>query len=64
MNTGEPLFVVDGMAIDVGADGLVDINPADVASIEVLKDPSALALWGSRAGNGVVLIRTKGANQQ
>ena len=67
----EPLYVVDGMPL-IAADlsqksdyqgnllsGIADINPADIASIEVLKDASAAALYGSRASNGVVLITTK-----
>lgn len=59
MSSGEPLFVVDGMPVDVGSAGLVEVNPADVASIEVLKDAASLAQWGSRGSNGVILIRTK-----
>ena len=67
----EPLYVVDGLPVvsadlsDVGGyqgnslSGLADINPNDIASIEVLKDASAAALYGSRASNGVVLITTK-----
>ena len=59
VSSGEPLFVVDGMPVDVGSEGLVEVNPADVASIEVLKDAASLAQWGSRGSNGVILIRTK-----
>lgn len=59
MSSGEPLFVVDGMPVDVGSAGLVEVNPADVASIEVLKDAASLSQWGSRGSNGVILIRTK-----
>ncbi|WP_264529155.1 SusC/RagA family TonB-linked outer membrane protein [Flavobacterium sp. N502540] len=62
----EPLVVVDGMPIvtgDVGglaaANGLGDINPADIESFEVLKDGAATAIYGSRAANGVILITTK-----
>lgn len=54
--TQEPLFVVDGVPY-VG--GSSNINPDDVESINILKDASATALYGSRAGNGVVLITTK-----
>lgn len=61
ITSGEPLFVVDGMPVDAGPDGLVMFNPSDVASIEILTDPSSLALWGSRGANGVVLIRTRQA---
>ncbi|MGO1245200.1 TonB-dependent receptor [Sphingobacterium sp. JB170] len=70
-----PLYVVDGFPIDnsvtVGGTGanftgmraarnpLNSINPSDIASIEVLKDASATAIYGSRGANGVVLITTK-----
>ncbi len=55
-----PLYVIDGLPIEVGPDGLIGLNPSDVARIEVLKDPAALAMYGSRAANGVVVIKTKG----
>ncbi|MFK7809912.1 MAG: SusC/RagA family TonB-linked outer membrane protein, partial [Saprospiraceae bacterium] len=51
----EPLYVLDGVPI-LSTEG---INPADVASIEVMKDASASAIYGARAANGVVLITTK-----
>ncbi len=54
-----PLYVLDGYPIETDADGLISINPADIAGIEVLKDPAALAAYGWRAGSGVVLITTK-----
>ncbi|MFL5739558.1 MAG: SusC/RagA family TonB-linked outer membrane protein [Flavisolibacter sp.] len=50
-----PLYVIDGML----ADANTTINPDDVASIQVLKDASAAAIYGSRAGNGVIIITTK-----
>lgn len=50
-----PLYVIDGML----ADANVTINPDDVATIQVLKDASAAAIYGSRAGNGVIIITTK-----
>ena len=53
----DPLYVVDGFPLMNGS--LNDINPADIASIEVLKDASATAIYGSRAANGVVMITTK-----
>ncbi len=57
INSGnEPLFVVDGFP---GAGDLNSINPSDIASIEILKDASATAIYGSRGANGVVLITTK-----
>jgi len=51
-----PLFVLDGIPYD---GTLTDINPDDVASIDVLKDASATAIYGSRGANGVVIITTK-----
>ena len=62
----QPLFVVDGVPIISGnlaattnSNALGDINPADIENIEVLKDGSATAIYGSRAAAGVVLITTK-----
>ena len=56
VNAGtDPLYVVDGVPID----NLVDINPTDIASIDVLKDAESTAIYGSRGTNGVVLITTK-----
>ncbi len=51
----EPLYVIDGVPV-LSTEG---VNPADVASIEVMKDASASAIYGARAANGVVLITTK-----
>lgn len=53
---GNPIYVVDGLVIEGGFNS---INPDDVASVDVLKDASATALYGSRGANGVVLITTK-----
>jgi len=59
----EPLYVIDGVPFfnsDVrGLNGLSTINPNDIESIEILKDAAATAIYGSRGGNGVVLITTK-----
>ena len=55
----DPLFVIDGFPRQAGSGGLLDINPNDIAKIEVLKDPVSLAEYGSRAGAGVVRITTK-----
>lgn len=52
-----PLYVVDGVPLQSG--GLEAFNPNDIQSIEVLKDASATAIYGSRAANGVVLVTTK-----
>lgn len=59
----EPLYVVDGMPMaSGGADnkfGLNSLNPNDIESIQILKDASSAAIYGSRGSNGVVLITTK-----
>ncbi|NNV57576.1 SusC/RagA family TonB-linked outer membrane protein [Limnovirga soli] len=55
INNSDPLIVIDG----VPAGSLNDVNPNDIASIEVLKDASSSAIYGTRAANGVVLITTK-----
>lgn len=55
--TNEPLYVVDGV-ID-GVSSLNDLNPSDIESIQVLKDASSTAIYGSRGSNGVILITTK-----
>jgi TonB-linked SusC/RagA family outer membrane protein len=54
--SSDPLFVVDGIPVDAG---ISDINPNDIESMEVLKDASATAIYGSRGANGVILITTK-----
>ncbi|MDO8930565.1 MAG: carboxypeptidase-like regulatory domain-containing protein, partial [Bacteroidota bacterium] len=56
MGTNEPLYVVDGFAL---ASTPNSINPSDIRSIEVLKDASSTAIYGSRGANGVILITTK-----
>ena len=55
----DPIYVVDGMVMDNSFSGFNAVNLNDVASIEVLKDASATALYGSRGSNGVVVITTK-----
>ncbi len=62
--SAEPLYVVDGIPFYSDADGsngnlLNTINPNDIASIDILKDASATAIYGSRGANGVVIITTK-----
>ncbi len=54
--SNDPLYVVDGIPTSLG---LNDFNPNDIASMEVLKDASSVAIYGSRGANGVVLITTK-----
>ncbi|MBC8083080.1 MAG: TonB-dependent receptor, partial [Hymenobacter sp.] len=56
--SNEPLYVVDGIPLAQGT-GLNDFNPQDIESIEILKDASATAIYGSRGANGVVLVSTK-----
>jgi TonB-dependent SusC/RagA subfamily outer membrane receptor len=53
-----PLYVVDGMPYDA-PNGLISINPSDIAKIEVLKDIGSTSYYGVRGANGVVLITTK-----
>jgi len=57
-NNEAPLYVVDGMFFD----NIDFLNPSDIATISVLKDASAAAIYGVRAANGVVLIETKSGN--
>src|SRR5574344_164498 len=55
--TQSPLYVVDGVHLSAG--GIESINPRDIQSIDILKDASSTAIYGSRGANGVVLITTK-----
>ncbi len=57
--SNDPLFVVDGIPMTAGTNSIADFNPADIASMEVLKDAAATAIYGSRGSNGVILITTK-----
>jgi TonB-linked SusC/RagA family outer membrane protein len=78
VNDNQPLFVIDGVPVvnslnnisQVGSDNRVDygnpiadLNPENIESMTVLKGPSAAALYGSRAGNGVVIITTKNGSK-
>ena len=58
VGNNEPLYVVDGLPISSG-DRTIDINPNDIKSVNVLKGPTAAALYGLRASNGVIVIETK-----
>lgn len=64
-NYGTPLYVVDGVPMQAftspitGTNTLSDLDPSMIESIEVLKDAASAAIYGSRAGNGVILITTK-----
>lgn len=62
--SNEPIYVIDGVVIDgntgsLNANPLAGINPADIVSMDVLKDASATAIYGSRAANGVIMVTTK-----
>ena len=59
LSSVDPLYVIDG----VFSESMDFLNPADIASIEVLKDASAAAIYGARAGQGVVIITTKRGEQ-
>ncbi len=59
--SNQPLYVVDGIPLTSGNQS--DLNPNNVESIEVLKDASAIAIYGSRAANGVIVITTKNGDQ-
>src|SRR5438046_10326835 len=55
-----PLYVLDGVVIEPGPNGyLTGINPHDIASIEVLKEPAETALYGRGGANGVIVVKTK-----
>jgi TonB-linked SusC/RagA family outer membrane protein len=58
MGSTNPLYVIDGVFGDINT-----VDPNDIASLEVLKDASAAAIYGSRAANGVVIITTKGGKR-
>ena len=63
--TNQPIFVIDGVIIDSSSsdDGntnpLAAINPSDIVSMDILKDASATAIYGSRASNGVIMVTTR-----
>ncbi len=59
LNASDPLVVIDG----VPAGSISDVNPNDIETIEVLKDASSSAIYGTRAANGVVIITTKRGKQ-
>ncbi|ABG57833.1 SusC/RagA family TonB-linked outer membrane protein [Cytophaga hutchinsonii] len=73
--SADPLYIIDGVfinnesmsTVDLGGKAtspLADINPADIENIEVLKDASATAIYGSRGANGVVIVTTKRGNYE
>ncbi|NDW13871.1 TonB-dependent receptor [Bacteroides sp. 214] len=56
VNNSDPLYIVDGMAVD---GGITYLNPIDIQSVEILKDAASAAIYGARAANGVILVTTK-----
>jgi len=56
--SNDPLYVVDGIPLIDGSNSMADINPDDIASMQVLKDAAATAVYGSRGANGVILVST------
>jgi TonB-dependent SusC/RagA subfamily outer membrane receptor len=64
MGNNEPLIIIDGMQAFSGPGGnLAGLNPRDIVSIEVFKDAADLAFYGLRGSNGVIVIKTKHADQ-
>jgi TonB-dependent SusC/RagA subfamily outer membrane receptor len=62
--SSEPLYVIDGVEIQPGPGGsLTGINPHDIATIEVVKDPAGEAMYGVRGANGVIIIKMKRPDQ-
>jgi TonB-dependent SusC/RagA subfamily outer membrane receptor len=55
----EPLLVVDGVAMNEGDASMSWLNPHDIASITVLKNPAETAIYGVRGANGVIVVTTK-----
>jgi TonB-linked SusC/RagA family outer membrane protein len=60
VNNSDPLFIIDGMPVGGGINYL---NPSDIQSVEVLKDASSAAIYGTRGANGVILITTKSGSK-
>ena len=60
MGNNEPLYILDGSPFTPGPEGaLTCINPNDIDSIKVLKNPAELSMYGARGANGVIIIKTK-----
>lgn len=60
LNNNDPLYVIDGVPTK---GGMHELNPNDIASVQVLKDASAASIYGSRSANGVIIITTKQAKE-
>lgn len=58
-SSNDPLYVVDGVPVGDGNYAIAYLSPSDIESMQILKDASSAAIYGSRAANGVVLITTK-----
>lgn len=58
-SSNDPLYVVDGVPVGTGNHAIAYLSPQDIGSMQILKDASSAAIYGSRAANGVVLITTK-----
>ena len=58
-SSNDPLYVVDGVPVGTGSYAIAYLSPQDIESMQILKDASSAAIYGSRAANGVVLITTK-----
>lgn len=59
--SNEPLYIIDGFPSE---DGISDLDPGEIASIDILKDASATAIYGARGANGVVVVTTKGGEKK
>ncbi len=60
LGSNEPLFVIDDIPVEAGPGGaLMGVNPYDIDTIRVLKNPADIGIYGVRGANGVILIRTK-----
>jgi TonB-dependent starch-binding outer membrane protein SusC len=65
MGNNEPLYIVDGSPFAPGPNGaLTGLNPQDIDTIKVLKDPADLTMYGVRGANGVIVIKTKRGRTQ
>ena len=58
-SSNDPLYVVDGVPVGTGSYAIAYLSPQDIETMQILKDASSAAIYGSRAANGVVLITTK-----
>jgi TonB-dependent SusC/RagA subfamily outer membrane receptor len=65
MGNNEPLYIVDGSPFAPGPNGaLTGLNPQDIDTIKVLKDPAELTMYGVRGANGVIVVKTKRSRTQ